>query len=220
MQASQSWQFLYTCDTLTPFQYLCRAQKSCLLTLEPDAGQSSFWIACALVTIFSLGLPALFWLHIRRGLLYERCAHHDRWLRAIETEYMVGVSGYWSHHHYPLHSSVHRPWAMLLPASLLCKLALAWILAGTHGLANGVVARDVLVLAILSLNLAALCVWPSFRLPSSRFAARALLAGNVVSAGVRALMSAGFTSNVFLLLGVLLAGALAPGLGRRGGLGH
>jgi hypothetical protein len=203
MQASQNWQLLYTCANLTSFQQMCRERKNCALSNAAN-DQSTFITACTLVIFFSLGLPILFWFHIRRGLVLTGWRHHERWLRAIETEYMFEASGYWSHHHYPLHSSVYQPWAVLLPFSLIEKLIIAWILAAFNPIPNGLVIRDFLVLIILSLHLAALCGWPSFRLNSSRLMAQVLLGGNIVTAAVRALISAGFTSNVFLLLGLLL----------------
>ena len=203
MQALQNWQMLYTCESLTNFQHLCRARKNCNLDFSTN-DQAMFAIASVLVLLYSFGLPILLWLHIRRGLIFEGWRQHERWLRAVETEYMLEASGYWSHHHYPLHSSVFRPWAGLLPISLMEKLAIVWLLAATNPVSNGVVIRDSLVLVILALHLAALCYWPSFRLDSSRLMAQVLVGGNLVTAGVRALMSAGFTSNVFLVLGLLL----------------
>jgi hypothetical protein len=201
IQALQSWQLLYTCNTFSSFQMLCQLKTPCKGNYDDIF---MFGIAGALVFVFSFGLPMLLWMQIQKGLVFQGWKQHDRWLRAIETEYMVEASGYWSHSHYPLHSSMHRPWAMLLPFSLLQKLALIWLLAVTHDVSNGVIIRDLTVMILLSIHLAALSVWPSFRLPSSRQFAQLLVAGNVVTAGVRALMSTGFTSNVFLLLGSLL----------------
>jgi hypothetical protein len=201
MQALQTWQLLYTCDTYTTFQMLCQLKASCKVNQDD---LFMFGIAGALVIVFAFGLPVVLWLQIRKGLVFQGWKQHDRWLRAIETEYMVEASGFWSHSHYPLHSSMHRPWAMLLPFSLLQKLALVWLLAVMHDVSNGVIIRDLIVMILLSFHLAALSAWPSFRLRSSQQFAQLLMAGNVVSAGVRALMSTGFTSNVFLLLGILL----------------
>ena len=216
MQAISQWQYALRCGAREladdPSRWVCRRRLGC-----DDASRDLLSPAslrglayCAAIAVLALGLPVMLVLLNARARIYSSERKHEWWLRAVETEFVVGLSSLWALHHYSLSSSFPLAWQHATAATTAIKVVIAALLAATYQTSVAGVpgdrVRDVALLAIMMGWLLLLCLsrTRSCRVWSTHAMAVVCVAAHVCTLVPRVLVTLGFHSQLLYLLAILI----------------